>query len=241
MTALDQVLGSISFSARLTGMLNVYVLAPGESSAPFGSTVAPQINAHYHQHLFSFRIDPCVDGLRNTVIESDVVPLVAPTGSAENYAGNGFVVEEHVISTAKEGGRSYDFAKDRRWTIVNREKLHYASGKPVGYGLIVGGASKELLAKEDSWIANRAWFSTKSLWVVRDEEDKPRMWPAGKYVPQTRSNPKDSVAFWCKGEESLEDQDLVLFLTMGINHIPHPEQWPVYVHSYMRALRVFYN
>ncbi|KAG8808473.1 hypothetical protein FRC17_003935 [Serendipita sp. 399] len=83
------------------------------------------------------------------------------------------------------------------------------------------------MAKPDSWVARRAKFATKSLWVVKDDDANPRMWPAGKYVPQTRDHPEDSVGNWCSGDESLEDQDLVLFLTMGINHIPHPEQWPV--------------
>ncbi|KAG8834242.1 hypothetical protein FRC17_009318 [Serendipita sp. 399] len=219
--------GSISFAIRLTGILNVYVLAPGELSAPFGSTVAPQINAHYHQHIFSFRIDPCIDGPLNTLLESDIVPLNSPTGSAENWAGNGFLVNERVVKTAAEGGRSYDFAKDRRWTIVNRGKKHYANGKPSGYGLMARGVCTELMAKPDSWVARRAKFATKSLWVVKDDDANPRMWPAGKYVPQTRDHPADSVGNWCSGDESLEDQDLVLFLTMGINHIPHPEQWPV--------------
>ncbi|KAF8508790.1 hypothetical protein JB92DRAFT_569016 [Gautieria morchelliformis] len=49
--------------------------------------VAPRIGAKYHQHLFSVRIYP-MDGLRNSVIESDTVPLPnAPTGSADNWAG----------------------------------------------------------------------------------------------------------------------------------------------------------
>lgn len=222
----------MSFSVRLTGILNVYVLAPSESPAPFGSTVAPQINAHYHQHIFSFRIDPMIDGLKNTVLEADIVPLSSPTGSTDNWAGNGFTVDERVIKTAEEGGRVYDHEKDRRWTIVNREKKHYASNKPSGYGLTVRGACTQLLAKADSWVGKRAMFATKSLWVTRDDENEPRMWPAGKYVPQTRTHPVDSVANWCKGDDSLEDQDLVLFLTMGINHIPHPEQWPVWVSVY---------
>lgn len=217
----------MSFAVRLTGILNVYTLAPGESSAPFGNTVAPQINAQYHQHIFSFRIDPCIDGLSNTVIESDIVPLKSPTGSVDNWAGNGFTVEERTIKSAEEGGRCYDFSKDRRWTIVNRAKTHYASGKPVGYGLMVRGACTELLAKPDSWVGRRAIFATKSLWVVRDNNEEPRMWPAGKYVAQTRENPADSVGNWCSGNDGLEDQDIVLFLTMGINHLPHPEQWPV--------------
>ena len=219
--------GSVSFAVRLTGILNVYVLAPGESSAPFGTTIAPQINAHYHQHIFSFRIDPCIDGLMNTVLETDIVPLAQPTGSAENWAGNGFTVNERLVKTAEEGGRSYDFEKDRRWTIVNTSKTHYASGKPVGYGIMLRGAAVTLMAKEDSWIGRRAKFATKNLWVVKDDEEDPRMWPAGKYVPQTREHPQDSVGYWCSGTDSLENEDIVLFLTMGINHIPHPEQWPV--------------
>lgn len=33
---------------------------------------------------------------------------------------------------------------------------------------------------------------------------------------------------WTEGpEESLEAQDVVLFLTVGLNHIPRPEDWPV--------------
>lgn len=55
--------GTIGYSVRLTGVLNTYILAPGESSAPFGTTVAPHITAHYHQHIFSLRLDPMIDGV----------------------------------------------------------------------------------------------------------------------------------------------------------------------------------
>ncbi len=49
--------GTIEFEIRLTGILQVYVSNPSEPS-PFGTLVAPQVNAHYHQHLFSLRVDP---------------------------------------------------------------------------------------------------------------------------------------------------------------------------------------
>ena len=125
--------GTIGYSIRLTGILNTYILAPGESSAPFGTTVAPQITAHYHQHIFSLRLDPMIDGvsrvvgsvfrntdsytiqLNNSVIETDVVSLAAKTGSADNYAGNGFTIESRTIQTEGEGARTYDAAKDRRY------------------------------------------------------------------------------------------------------------------------------
>lgn len=110
-----------------------------------------------------------------------------------------------------------------RWTIVNKQKCHYASGKPVGYTLAVRGACVELLAKSDSWAAKRAAFTTKALWVARDVDDDKRVWPAGRYVPQTQENPEDSVLSWCQGDESVDGEDIVVFLTTGINHIPRPE------------------
>lgn len=85
------------------------------------------------------------------------------------------------------------------------------------------GACIELLAKSDSWAAKRAAFATKALWVARDADDDKRVWPAGRYVPQTQENPKDSVLSWCHGEQSVDGEDIVVFLTTGINHIPRPE------------------
>lgn len=86
------------------------------------------------------------------------------------------------------------------------------------------------MAHTDSWVARRASFAHKTLWVVRDKEgvDGSRMWPSGKYVPQTREEPEDSVGRWVKdGNGSIENEDIVLYLTVGTTHIPRPEDWPV--------------
>jgi primary-amine oxidase len=46
-----------------------------------------------------------------------------------------------------------------------------------------------------------------------------RMWPAGKYVPQTREEPKDSVGSWVEGEMGVEDEDILVYLTVGKSYI----------------------
>jgi len=171
-----------------------------------------------------------IDGLKNSVIETDVIPLPdAETGSEENWAGNAFTVQEKTLKVAHEGGRDYDLEKDRRWSIVNTSHTHHASGKYPGYVLGYKGAVATLLAKKNSWVRRRAGFASKSLWVVKDVEGdaEGRMWPAGRYVPQTMDAPEDSVEKWASGEESIEDDDIVVFSTIGINHIPRPEDWPV--------------
>ena len=167
-----------------------------------------------------------VDGLHNSVIESDIIPLPnAPTGSKENFAGNAFIVVEKTISDAREGAREYDFERERRWRIVNpRANKHYSSGVAPGYVVGMKGAATRLLAREDGWAARRAAFAKKSLWVVRDMEisegdrrgGTERLWPAGKYVPQTREEPEESVGKWVnEGEGKIDDEDIVLFLTLG--------------------------
>jgi primary-amine oxidase len=210
--------GNIELEIRLTGILQVYVAGQDEPN-PYGTTVAPGVSAHHHQHLFSLRVDPMLDGLYNSVIESDVVPLSAPTGSKENFAGNGFVVQDTVLkSQVQDGARDFDWARERRWRIANPARTHYASGKPSSYNIMMKGGVLPLMAHTDSWIARRASFAHKPLWVIRDQEgaDGSRMWPSGKYVPQTREEPKDSVGRWVReGDGSIENEDIVLYLTIG--------------------------
>ncbi|GLB43633.1 putative amine oxidase [Lyophyllum shimeji] len=219
--------GSLEFEIRLTGILQVYVAREGEPS-PYGTHVAPGINAQNHQHLFCVRMDPMIDGLHNSVVESDIVPLPdAPTGSVQNFAGNAFVSQETVLKT--ETGRPYDYQKERRWKIVNPARKHYSSGKDVGYIIGMKGGATPMMARPDSWAAKRAAFVTNALWVCRDVESRKggRMWPAGKYVPQTTGDPADSVSNWVNGKQNIENDDIVVFVTVGTTHIPRPEDWPV--------------
>ncbi|KAK0460880.1 copper amine oxidase [Armillaria novae-zelandiae] len=151
-----------------------------------------------------------VDGINNSVIESDVVPLPnTSTGSDLNFGGNAFIQEDTVLK--KEAGRDWDWEKERKWKIVNPARQHYSSGKGVGYVVGVKGGR----------VLKRAQFVNYPVWVCRDVEGVKgsRMWPAGKYVPQTRESPADSICAW--------NEDILLYLTVGTTHIPRPEDWPV--------------
>ncbi|KAG6334290.1 hypothetical protein ID866_4805 [Astraeus odoratus] len=222
--------GNIELEIRLTGILQVYVAGDNEPT-PHGTTVAPGINAHYHQHIFSVRVDPMLDGLQNSVIESDITGLDAPTGSKENFAGNGFIVKDRVLKDpVEDGARDFNWATERRWRIANLNKTHYSSGKPVSYQIVMKGGAVPLMAKPDSWIARRGSFAHKQLWVVKDQEGPKgsRLFPSGRYVPHTREEPEESVGSWVKGGSgSIDNEDILLYLTLGTTHIPRPEDWPV--------------
>lgn len=157
-----------------------------------------------------------VDGLANSVLETDVVPSPAPVGSLENFAGNAFTTRKEILKL--EGARDYDWAAERRWKIVNENNMHYASGECAGYGIHIKGGAIPLFAKEGSWVAQRAKFASKSLWVVKEKETEKgteRMWPSGKYVPQSRGEVNDSIGKWVEGKASVENEDILVFITVG--------------------------
>ena len=213
--------GSIDSETKLTGILQTYVARENEPN-PYGTTVAPKVNAQYHQHIFSLRVDPMVDGLANSVLETDVVPSPAPVGSPENFAGNAFTTKKQILKV--EGSRDYNLETDRRWKIINSSNKHYASGEYTGYGIHLKGGVIPLLAKEGSWVAQRARFASKPLWVVKDKETEKgteRLWPAGKYVPQSRGEVDDSIGKWVEGKASVENEDILLFLTVGESKRDH--------------------
>jgi primary-amine oxidase len=158
-----------------------------------------------------------IDGLHNSVVETEIVPLPdAPTGSPQNLSGNAFTTKDTVLKA--ESGRSHDYQKERRWTIVNPARKHYSSGKDVGYAIGMKGGATPIMARPDSWVVRRAAFLTDALWVCRDVEGSKggRMWPAGKYVPQTKEEPNDSVGKWVLGKRNVENEDILLYLTIGI-------------------------
>lgn len=152
-----------------------------DEPTPYGTRVAPGINGQNHSHLFSLRVDPMLDGLQNSLVETDIVPLSSPPGSDANPAGNGFTAQSTRILTASEGGRQFVFEKDRRWTIVNPSKTHYSTGTNVGYSIRADWSP--VMLPSASWASKRASFVRNAVWVCRDEEDGKygsRMWPSGK-------------------------------------------------------------
>jgi primary-amine oxidase len=160
----------------LTGILNTYCLHPSETANPYGTEVARGVTAHNHQHIFSLRIDPEIDGFENKVQECDVVPLQYTDGSKTNPYGNGFFCQQRAVEGASPTllGRS--------WDIVNPTKINPVYKKPVGYK-ILNSQYPSLLAQEESVVRHRAAFATKPLWVVPFKDFQ--LYPAGNYVCQS--------------------------------------------------------
>jgi len=220
--------GTYKLEVKLTGMLNTYVLHDSETAAPFGTEVAKRLTAHNHQHIFSLRIDPEIDGPKNTVVQSDAVASDDPVGSTANPYGNAFYSKKTPLKTSAQAAVDYCHETSRTWDIVNPSIQHPFAKKPIGYK-IISRESPGLLSKPGSVVYKRAGFARKTLWVTpyRDYE----LFPAGDYVCQSTGedgHPQNStVVDWAARDENIENTDIVCYLQFGLTHFPRAEDFPI--------------
>jgi primary-amine oxidase len=176
--------------------------------------MAPHIVAPNHQHWFCFRLDLDVDGVANTVSELSVKP--APPGG-----GAAFTLDERVLGTEQEAQGDLDLASQRCWKVYNpavRTKL----GHHPGYVLEPGENTVPHQAP-DSAVRRRAAFLNHHLWVTRYKRDE--LYPAGDYP--SGSSGGDGLPEYTKDNQKLVGEDVVLWYTCGVTHVPRPEDWPV--------------
>ncbi|KAI9272986.1 copper amine oxidase [Phascolomyces articulosus] len=216
--------GTIQFEIKATGILNTAVLAEDEAAAPYGTIVAPQIDAQHHQHLFNFRVDPMVDGINNSVAETDVIPSEHPVGHPDNMVGNGFRAVTKVFNDTDEAQGVANLEKHRSWKIINENRIHPYAKQPVGWK-IHNPSPPTLLAKPGSIVHERAIFATKNLWVTKYHREE--KFPAGYHVYRSDPDHKLGIPQYIKGKKNVRNKSIVVWITFGITHIARVEDFPI--------------
>jgi primary-amine oxidase len=141
--------------------------------------------------------------------------------SQTNPYGREFVMSETILATEKDAIRQLNLASNRTWKVIN-SAVRNALGGPVGYALLPGENSVPFNSP-DSWLRKRAGFISAPFWVT--PYDPAEMHAAGEYPNQSPGG--EGLPKWTAANRSIQDQDVVLWYTMGVTHIPRPEEWPV--------------
>jgi len=215
--------GSIAAEVKMTGIIQTQAVRPGTRTG-YANPVTPELAGPHHQHMFSFRLDMCVDGPVNAVYEVDAVPV--PAGPDNPY-GNAFAAQATLLETESAAQRMAAPERARHWKIVNHGSLN-ACGEPVGYRLIPQPGAP-LLAQDTAAITARARFATRHLWVTPARPDERR--PAGDFPNQHPGGA--GLPAWTAADRPVADTDIVLWHTVGATHFCRPEDFPVMPCEYL--------
>lgn len=215
--------GVIAMEIDLTGMMQVKGVHRADPR--FGVQVAPHLAAIHHQHFFSFRLDFDVDGRANRVREVEVAAI--PVDSA-NPQGTGFAWQSSTLVSEQAASRDGAAARSRFWVIEHAERRDALGGAP-GYTL-VPGPLPDLLAAPGSSLRQRGVFATHPLWVTAFVPDE--RYPAGDFPGQDPG--ASGLAQFQADNTALDGVDLVVWYTVGMTHVPRPEEWPIMPVSRLR-------
>jgi primary-amine oxidase len=175
-----------------------------------------RVSAPNHQHFFSFRLDLDIDGAQNTVAESDVRHIPTPGFK------NAFGAEETELTM--EGFRDADPSRARHWE-VSSATAENALGKHTSYAIETRDHAVPLSAPDYEPLL-RAAFASHAFWVTRFHDDEryaagdfPNQGLAGAGL-QSFVTPPESIG----GDAGA---DVVVWQTIGMTHVPRPEDYPV--------------
>jgi primary-amine oxidase len=183
-----------------------------------GHRVSSQIVAPHHQHFFNYRLDFDIDGVKNSAAELNT--FAVPPGKANPYL-NAMRMEEKVLRSESEGKRDLNPAQARKWRVFN-PSITNSLGTSPGY-ILVPGENGSPYVWPQSEARKRGGFIDHAIWLTRFHENEE--YAAGEFPNQARAG--EGLPLWSSNREPLVNEDVVLWYTIGLTHIPRPEEWPV--------------
>lgn len=210
--------GEVVYEVRATGVLSTQPIDHEiTDGVPWGTVVHPGVLAAHHQHIFSLRVDPMIEGHANRLVyeEAHAMPI-----DDFNPHGTGYTVSETVVT--QSAGLDLDPNTNRVYKLQNTAVRNPVNHKPVGYK-IMAPAFQKMLSHPTSFNHKRAEFADHNIYVTthRDRE----LYAGGWYTNQSRGG--SGVRSWADRKDDVVDRDIVVWIQFGINHIPRIEDFPI--------------
>ncbi len=227
--------GTIKVGVGATGILEVKPVHDQTAAGPlspdmsakdangkqleFGQLVAPGVDAVDHDHFFSYRLDLDVDGTKNSFMSDKLVLYALPK---ENPSPRRVIwaMRPEMVMTEGDSPQDIDLKHPAMWRFTS-ESTKDPNGYPTSIEIMPGSTATTLLPA-DEWPSKRAGFASHQLWVTPYDRDE--IYAAGKYTLDSKGG--DGLAAWVKQNRSIENTDIVAWYTIGMHHVPRPEDWP---------------
>ncbi len=215
--------GAIRVRVGATGEAEAKVVAQADASGggaadAYGRFVDAHVVAVNHDHYFNFRLDLDVDGAKNSFVADRLVTKKLP---ADHPRRSLWVQRQRKLRRESEAKLNIDLSKPTLWRVLSATTKNHV-GYPASYQLMPGKNSMTLLSPDD-YPRRRAGFLDYHLWVTPYDPDE--RWAAGEHP--TLSEPGEGLPKWTAQDRNIDETDLVLWHSIGMQHLVRAEDWPV--------------
>ncbi|XP_068650434.1 amine oxidase [copper-containing] gamma 2-like [Aristolochia californica] len=219
-----QMDGLIHIKVGLSGMLLVKgtgyerVDQVAEDEDLFGTLVAENVIGVIHDHYLTFRLDMDVDAPENSFVKVHLEREETPPGSMRRSI---IRANKRVVKTEKEAQIRLKLYDPSEFHVVNPSRRSHV-GNPSGYKIVPGGTAASLLDPADPPQVRSA-FTNNQIWVTR--YNRSEQWAGGLLTYQ--SHGEDTLAVWSERDREIDNEDIVVWYTLGFHHLPCQEDFPI--------------
>lgn len=210
--------GSLSVEVRASGYIQAAYYAKNED---YGFKITDTLSGSMHDHVLNFKADFDLFGVNNTVQVQEQVPETRSYPWSKGKVFNTMKLKRSFIENEDEGRFDWSPNSANQIFVVNKDvKNKY--GEYRGYRVLPSNTA-HLTMKESTVLKNAARWSEHDVAVTVCKDTEPRS--SHHYNNQDTSYPPvNFIDFF--DSENLDQKDLVLWLNLGMHHIPHTGDLP---------------
>ncbi|XP_068587637.1 primary amine oxidase, liver isozyme-like [Cebidichthys violaceus] len=211
--------GSVEAKVHATGYIaSSFAL---KDNFPFGHQVAENVTGNIHTHFINFKVDVDVLGVKNVFQTKDMEFVnVSLPWMPERHIMIPKVVEKQ-LQTEQEAALRYDTKTPRYLHIASNKTNRW--GQQRSYRLQVFSFAGDHLPESEPQERAMSWARYKvAITKHKDLEQS----CGSLYNQHGMWTPAVDFSKYIEDNESIDNQDLVAWVTAGFLHIPHSEDIP---------------
>ena len=220
---------TISYSFFLDGSMAVEVRASGyiqsayfANNEDYGFHIHNALSGSMHDHVLNFKADFDILGTNNSVQLMSIVPVSTSYPWSKGKIRNTMKLNRSFVETEDDGRFNWGPNGDTQVIVVNENAIN-AYGEYRGYRVLPYTGTAHLTVQNSSNLGNAARWAEYDIQVTRQKDTEPR-----SAHPMNNQDvlepPVDFSKFF--NSEPLRNEDLVLWLNLGMHHVPHAGDLP---------------
>ncbi|XP_074654725.1 diamine oxidase [copper-containing]-like [Tubulanus polymorphus] len=215
--------GAIEARVTPTGYIHTAPIVDMAEQKEYGFRVFGDALGTVHNHLVHFKVDLDIQGQRNRFETLDIIP----TQTKVKYNIPHDILHQrkfirNVRKSEKDAALKYNFEKPKVYLMYNVNATN-VYGHERAYRLKLNGISKLLLPENEGIEPGISW-ARYQLAVTRRKENERSS--SSLYNGIDPHDPVVNFQHYLDDNESIVDQDLVAWISLGTHHIPATSDVP---------------
>ena len=211
--------GSIAVEVRASGYIQSAFFANNQD---YGYQIHDFLSGSMHDHVLNFKADFDILGTENSIELMSVVPASVEYPWSQGKKRNTMKLERSFVESEDESRINWAANGATQLIVVNENEVN-KYGELKGYRVLPSTGAAHLTVINSTNLQNAARWANHDISITKQKDTEPKS--THPYNNQDVFDPPVDFDAFFDGE-SLRNEDLVLWINLGMHHVPHSGDLP---------------